>query len=130
MKIQLYKVKIDSHRKIKVAKKFLWFYIQVNVPEVYEYWIEFRVDEKRFWYGERKPVWDSELDCNVIKTNYVMTKNGCERSLSIIDGIITRTKDLLPNFEIHETLVADCEKYKMYDNVKPIGMKGMFLSDC
>jgi len=149
MKIILYHIILSSKDRIKVRKKFLWFYIFKMVEQKYEYWIEFRVDEKRFWYGERKPIWNSELDCYEIKTNYVMTKNGCERSLEIIDGIKLRTADLCPAFNLELNFKhPEYMKFKRYDKVVPQdnysnattsnyvtkeeyreGLKGMFLSD-
>ena len=131
----LYLIEIDTCRKIKVRKRFLFFHINKKIKEIYKYWIEFRIDEKRFWYGETKPIWNTDLDCFELKTNYVMTKNGCERSLNIIEGIVKRTVDLCPDYKIFKNLNEEWGKYRAYDKIEEKSstnahqstIQGMFL---
>lgn len=136
MRKVLYEVTVHKIDKIKIRKKFLFFHIKVKRKEVYKYWIEFRVDEKRFWYGEKKPVYNADYDCYEIKSNTVLTKNGCEKSIKILDGICDRVSSVFSygTYSIEKNLDSNWKNFIAYDKIdnqntehKP-EIKGMFLT--
>lgn len=132
MNIKLIEITLDTLEKIPVKKKFLWFHITKKVNETYKYWIEFRVDEKRYWYGELKPVFNHETNAYEYKQNFIMTKNGLKKSISLIEGIEKRILDLYPNAHIDKFVNKKVYQgvLEKYDKVEEkTNIKGMFLSD-
>lgn len=104
---------ILTHRKIKVKKKFLWFNITTKIDEKYLYWIEYRIDENRYYYGEIKPEFNSITGLSEIKENYIHTKNAFEKSIEIIEDIYNRVSFLHKDWTCKiDNRVGDLEKFQ------------------
>jgi len=127
MNVLLRKITIRSNEIIKVLNKKVkrtWFgFGKIKIkekitkePVVYEYWIEFRVDQGRFYYGERKPIENPNIpNLYTYQTNTIHTKRGLDKSLEIITEIMNRTETLFPNYEIELFQVKDSPKYRQFD---------------
>lgn len=126
MKVKLYEIIVTNKEKVlKFNKKPLFgglINLYDNEYETYRYWIEFRVDECRFWYGETKPVKVDENSYE-FKTSYLMTKNGCEKSVDIILGIENRIKEVfnvmtkreLCKYNIESHYLTNWRDFKVFD---------------
>lgn len=142
MRRTLRKIKISTGKTIKVLKRTRLLNIpyQKKILEEYTYWIEFRIDEGRFWYGEIKPVFNLERNAYEIQNNYLMTKNGLQRSLKILDDIKERFEILSDDID---TDIIDIEspdvemfdvfsRYRDEEEHKPknegVRLRGQFLN--
>ena len=127
MNVLLRKITIKSDENIKVPhvniKKCWWWF---NKPRVirtleteyatYEYWIEFHIDQGRFYYGERKPVEsNTEVGIYTYQTNTSHTKRGLDKSLEIITEINNRTEILFPEWNIALYQIPNISIYRQFD---------------
>jgi hypothetical protein len=101
MNVFLYGIRIiDRQQKVPfLKKKILWFTFTKKEYPVYEYHIEFRADEGRFWYCECKPCKVPNKDYYTYQENSLLTKNGLKKSLKIVDDIKDR---ILKVFQINK----------------------------
>lgn len=85
-------------------------------PKKYEYWIEFHIDQGRFYYGERKPV-EIENRKGVYKyiTTTSHTKRGLDKSLEIISEIRNRTNIVHPEWEIKLYQINNIPLFRQFD---------------
>jgi len=133
MKKILYKVKftvsseIDEHNQITTStyhpvrriKKFFFGLFSREVIKMeklnFTYWVEYRIDEGRYWYCEDKPVLDSINNVYEYESNRHHTKNGEKESIKILKDIVSRAK--VERYDV-EVLIE-------YNNSTKL--KGMFL---
>jgi len=84
--------------------------------KIYEYWIEFHVDQGRFYYGEKKPVEvPNRKGVYTYQTSTSHTKRGLDKSLEIITEIKNRSEILFPDWDIELYQVHDITKYRQFD---------------
>jgi len=99
LKSVLKQVNVKIHNKnefkIRYTKKNLFGrekeYFKNENDVIFLYWIEYRLDEGRFYYGEYK-LYEVEFGIFEWRFNYIHTKNGLDRSIKILDDIIERMK--------------------------------------
>jgi len=83
---------------------------------VYEYWIEFHIDQGRFYYGERKPVeLPNRQGVYTYQTSTSHTKRGLDKSLEIITEIKNRTEMLFPEWDIKLYQIQNISTYRKFD---------------
>lgn len=87
MKIILY--------KIKTYKKDLNFFYKLLGIGVNYYWIEYRIDEDRFWYVNKY----------LRKLNSHHTKQDCKGAINILQGIYNRS--LVMDYKVEVILKND-----------------------
>ena len=63
-----------------------------NEKPSYIYWIEYRIDEGRYWYGEIKPVYSYIDGCYLMEMSQHHTKNDAKDSISIVENIRRRAE--------------------------------------
>lgn len=84
--------------------------------KTFEYWIEFHVDQERFYYGERKPVeCPNRPGVYTYQTNTSHTKRGLDKSLEIISGIAKRAKIVYPKWDVKWSQIDDLKLYRQFD---------------
>jgi hypothetical protein len=84
--------------------------------KTYRYWIEFHIDQERFYYGETKPVEvENRKYVYEYQTATIHTKRGLDGSLSIISGIVNRTNKIYPNWKIYLDQIKDLPFYRQFD---------------
>jgi len=125
MNVLLRKITIKSDKKIKVLyediKKNIFGKDKIitSVKEedaVYEYWIEFHIDQGRFYYGEKKPVELSNKEgMYMYQNNTSHTKRGLDKSLEIITEIKNRTETLFPDWNILLFQIQNISTYRQFD---------------
>lgn len=107
----LYKLTIYTNETINIKnpeykEKQKWYEKKIPetivVDEKYLYFIEYRIDEDRYYYAHIKPVMDNLTGICTFEEKYIMTKNDHEGSIGIIKGINDRTKILHPDWKIKE----------------------------
>ena len=125
MNVLLRKITITSNEKIKVLYQNIkknWLG-RTKVEEIikhenakYEYWIEFHIDQGRFYYGEKKPI---EITDRQGIYNYQIntshTKRGLDKSLEIIKEIMNRTETLFPEWNIDLYQIHNISTYRQFD---------------
>jgi len=125
MNVLLRKIIITSDEEIQIlnenTKKTLFGRNKVveNITteqEHYEYWIEFHIDQGRFYYGEKKPI-EIEGRNGIYKYQITTshTKRGLDKSLEIISEIMERTKLIHPKWEIELYQVKNMPFYRQFD---------------
>lgn len=128
LKTVLKQINVKIHNKngfkIRYTKKGLFGREKVCFKEennvVFLYWIEFRLDEGRFYYGEYK-LYEIEYGIFEWRFNYIHTKNGTDRSIKILDDIIDRirkyqkrnTDDNQITFSMNQ--IADLNFFRQFD---------------
>jgi hypothetical protein len=91
----LYKIKCDNLSpeilpvKVSIFFGLIKFIRKVKVS--YEYWVEYRIDENRYWYGEIKPVLDENGFYKILIHQH-HSKQEHVGAITIIKDIATRAK--------------------------------------
>lgn len=84
--------------------------------KTYEYWIQFNIDQGRFYYGERKPVEvENREGIYVYQSTTSHTKRGLDKSLEIITEIKNRTNIIHPEWEIKLYQIQNMPMYRQFD---------------
>lgn len=130
---------IDRTCNINILiKDFYFFKYTKKIYPIYNYWIEYRFDEDRFYYCEEKPIRISEKD-NLFKMQYnsIHTKNGLIGSLSIAEKIKERIVNIYndnPEILLKEYYNPDYMEFNIFSkennqskNNKKSELKGIFL---
>lgn len=98
------------------------------------YWIEYRIDENRYWYGEYKPVFlytdDNGEKVYRYERNLHHTKNGLTNSLEILLGIRNRYNSIWGeklDVIMTESYTKISEFEQEYLNTTDKGIKGLLL---
>jgi len=124
MNVLLRKITITSDEYIqllnKTTKKVFFGLLTKETETItfekkkYEYWIEFHIDQGRFYYGETKPV---EVRNGVYEytTNTIHTKRGLDKSLSIINEIRNRTDIIHPDYDIKLYQYPNITMFRQFD---------------
>jgi len=126
MNVLLRKITIKSDNQITLTHENIrknWFGKTIvetftkTENATYEYWIEFHIDQGRFYYGERKPV---ELSNGTYEyqINTSHTKRGLDKSLEIITEIKNRTESLFPEWDIVLYQIPNISTYRQFDKEK------------
>jgi len=111
----------DKYSKKKIFKK------DNIINAFYKYWIEYRIDEGRYYYGEFKPIEDISInnDGNISSTyhyelNYIHTKNGILNSIKILRDMKERVEMLKKNYKVNYGEIDDIsiQFYKNFDKDK------------
>jgi len=128
MNVLLRKIDIRSDNEINILNETIetTFFGRTKKVEtitkekaVYSYWIEFHIDQGRFYYGETKPVLvPNRKDVYVYQTSTSHTKRGLDKSLEIITEIKQRTELIHPNWEIELHQISNMPFYRQFDREK------------
>ena len=92
----LYKIKCEKlSDEILPVKTTIFFGLIKIVKKIrvyYEYWVEYRIDENRYWYGEKKPILN-ENGLYEILIHQHHTKQEHNGAISIVKDIEERAKN-------------------------------------
>lgn len=122
--LRILKFSYQPEKQIRIRKPwFSKFYKNSKSKYLeYKYWIEFRIDEGRFFYGETKPVLvNPNKNIYEYQTNYIHTKQGLDGSLSILTEISNRFSEIneneITNSKWKKELwqISNIKDYRMFD---------------
>ena len=74
-------------------KQFLFFDKVVMKRAEYIYWLEYRIDQNRFWYGELKPVIQDDGTYAMKLHQHITKRPKMKDSIAIIKKIAERAKE-------------------------------------